>query len=356
MKTRRLIIAFLIIISQLISNVSPAYAFPPLPSPFWGLVTLDGVDVPLGTIVSARINGVQYATATVTGYYLGVTAYFALKVPGDDTATPGIIEGGIPGDTVVFYIGSYLADQSAPWVSGPNVRLDLTGTSFRTVIFDANGGTGTMSDQVANVPTALTLNSFTRAGYSFSGWNTNAGGTGTAYADGAIYDFSADITLYALWSALPMHTVTFNSNGGTGTMSAQTTNVPTALTTNAFTRLGYSFSGWNTAANGSGTAYADGASYAFSADATLYAQWSALPMRTVIFDNNGGTGTMVNQVANVPTALTLNSFTRLGYSFSGWNTAANGSGTAYADGASYAFSADAKIGRASCRERVSEYV
>ena len=48
------------------------------------------------------------------------------------------------------------------------------------------------------------------------------------------------------------HTVTFNSNGGTGTMSAQTANVPTALTANTFTRTGYTFSGWNTAAGGAG--------------------------------------------------------------------------------------------------------
>jgi uncharacterized repeat protein (TIGR02543 family) len=46
------------------------------------------------------------------------------------------------------------------------------------------------------------------------------------------------------------------------------------LTLNTFTRAGYTFSGWNTAANGSGTAYANGASYPFTADATLYAQWS----------------------------------------------------------------------------------
>ena len=73
------------------------------------------------------------------------------------------------------------------------------------------------------------------------------------------------------------HTVTFNANGGTGTMSTQTANVPTALTTNTFTRAGYTFSGWNTAADGSGTAYADGATYSFAADITLYAQWTALP-------------------------------------------------------------------------------
>ena len=187
--------------------------------------------------------------------------------------------------------------------------------------FNANGGTGTMSAQIANVPTALTANAFTRTGYTFSGWNTAAGGRGTAYANGATYSFAADITLYAQWSALPNHTVTFNANGGTGTMSTQIANVPTALTANAFTRTGYTFSGWNTAAGGGGTAYANGATYAFAADITLYAQWTALPNHTVTFNANGGTGTMSNQVANVPTALTVNAFTRTGYTFSGWNTA-----------------------------------
>jgi uncharacterized repeat protein (TIGR02543 family) len=43
---------------------------------------------------------------------------------------------------------------------------------------------------------------------------------------------------------------------------------------NTLTRTGYSFSGWNTLANGTGNAYGDGASYPFTADATLYAQWT----------------------------------------------------------------------------------
>ena len=72
---------------------------------------------------------------------------------------------------------------------------------------------------------------------------------------------------------LPSHTVTFDSNGGTGSMSNQIANVPTALTANAFTRLGFTFSGWNTVAAGGGTSYADGAIYPFAADVTLYAQW-----------------------------------------------------------------------------------
>src|SRR6185437_8802619 len=101
-------------------------------------------------------------------------------------------------------------------------------------------------------------------------------------------------------------------------------NAATALTTNAFTRTGYTFAGWNTAANGSGTAYADAASYPFTADATMYAQWTAIPTKTVTFNNNGGAGSMANEVNNVSTPLTSNSFTRAGYTFAGWNTAANG--------------------------------
>jgi uncharacterized repeat protein (TIGR02543 family) len=69
-------------------------------------------------------------------------------------------------------------------------------------------------------------------------------------------------------------TVTFNSNGGSGAMSDQSASSATALSANAFTRSGYTFAGWNTAANGSGTAYADGASYAFTSSTTLFAQWT----------------------------------------------------------------------------------
>ena len=72
------------------------------------------------------------------------------------------------------------------------------------------------------------------------------------------------------------YTVTFNANGGAGTMTVQEIEeeTATALTTNAFTRTGYTFSGWNTAAGGGGTSYANGANITLSADETLYAQWT----------------------------------------------------------------------------------
>ena len=51
------------------------------------------------------------------------------------------------------------------------------------------------------------------------------------------------------------------------------------MTTEHFTRAGFTFTGWNTAANGIGHGYADGATYPFAVDATLFAQWTAIPNR-----------------------------------------------------------------------------
>lgn len=73
------------------------------------------------------------------------------------------------------------------------------------------------------------------------------------------------------------YTVTFNANGGTGTMSIQTftENEAQALTRNAFTYEGYTFIGWNTMQNGCGASYNDGQSITATADMTLYAQWTS---------------------------------------------------------------------------------
>jgi uncharacterized repeat protein (TIGR02543 family) len=78
--------------------------------------------------------------------------------------------------------------------------------------------------------------------------------------------------------------VTFNANGGKGVIGPQSSPAPAALTSNGFTRTGFVFKGWNTAANGSGTGYANGATYSFTASTTLYAQCSAvkIPVKPAI--------------------------------------------------------------------------
>ena len=165
-----------------------------------------------------------------------------------------------------------------------------------------------MANEVASAPTALTANAFTRTGYNFTGWNTAADGTGSAYANGALYPFAASTTLYAQWSAVASsYTVTFNGNGATGgTMANEVASAPTALTANAFTRTGYNFTGWNTAADGTGSAYANGALYPFAASTTLYAQWSATSTYTVTKIQSGDAGTTPIASAAAMTVLPAN--------------------------------------------------
>jgi len=146
------------------------------------------------------------------------------------------------------------------------------------ITYDANGGTGTMSAQTveAGKAAALSANGFARDGYTFAGWNTAKDGKGTAYADKATVTPTADMTLYAQWQAVPAkHTITFDANGGKGTMDALVVDEGNSvvLTANAFKRDGYTFAGWNTAKDGKGTAYADKAQITPEDDMTLYAQW-----------------------------------------------------------------------------------
>ena len=145
-----------------------------------------------------------------------------------------------------------------------------------TITFNANGGTGEMAALMANpgYDKQLSSNTFTREGYTFTGWNTKADGKGTGYADGATVKFDADTTLYAQWTQNPV--ITFDANGGEGNMGAQTVNPneATALTANTFTRADYDFAGWNTKPDGTGTKYDDKASVTISENTTLYAQWT----------------------------------------------------------------------------------
>ena len=102
--------------------------------------------------------------------------------------------------------------------------------------------------------------------YTFTGWSPEV----VAAEEDATYtaQYSA--------SARVFYTITFNANGGEGSMEPQRfeVGVDTALNTNAFTREGYKFIGWNTAADGSGATYADeGAILELTGDMTLYAQW-----------------------------------------------------------------------------------
>ncbi len=100
----------------------------------------------------------------------------------------------ISGNTYFFQIEAI----GANGISYGEVLIFSTGYS---VTFLANGGSGTMASQSAISATALTANAFTKSSSTFAGWSLTSGGS-LAYADGASYDFTANITLYALWNTV----------------------------------------------------------------------------------------------------------------------------------------------------------
>ncbi len=136
------------------------------------------------------------------------------------------------------------------------------------------------------------------------------------------------------------YAVKFDGNGAnSGSMADQsmTYGSGSALNANAFQRKGYTFKGWNTKADGSGTTLADKADGSAltetdGAVVILYAKWSANKY-TITFNGNGSTSGSMKKLSNLKYGktytLTKNSFKKKGYTFKGWNTKKDGSGKTY---------------------------
>jgi len=208
-----------------------------------------------------------------------------------------------------------------------------------TLTYDAQGGSGKPGDQTGNAASNVTVSSTvpTRDGYTFTGWDTLADGSGTDYSGGDTYTLpnSGTDTLYAQWQINTV-TLTYDAQGGSGKPGDQTGNAASNVTVSSTvpTRDGYTFTGWDTAANGSGTDYAGGATYTLpnSGTDTLYAQWTPVVVTattvTLTYDPQGGSGEPGDQTGNAASTVTVPTTvpTRRVYRFTGWNTAADGSG------------------------------
>ena len=194
--------------------------------------------------------------------------------------------------------------------------------------YDANGGEGTIDSTTGAAGESVTVaeNVFTRNNYTFTGWNTQADGKGTAYKPGDSFTLTdKDTVLYAQWSenAPAQVNVSYDANGGTGTMESITGDVGSEIVIgqNGFARSGYTFTGWNTQADGKGTAYKPGDSFTLTdKDTVLYAQWNKLV--TVSFDLCGHGGANISSQtfvsgnkASEPTAPKED-----GWVFGGWYT------------------------------------
>ena len=202
-----------------------------------------------------------------------------------------------------------------------------------TVAYNGNGNTGGIVPadgnayvQGASVTVKANIGALVRTGYTFAGWNTAVDGSGASYAGGEIFNIGmANVMLYAKWTQNIGYTVIYDGNGNTtGTVPTDAnvygpnSSVTVKTNTGNLVKSGFTFAGWNTSADGSGTSYAGGATFTMgTANITLYAKWT-IGIYTVKFNSNGGSAVdsqnvTYNTTANAPTPPTQN-----GFIFSGW--------------------------------------
>ncbi|MEY2370740.1 InlB B-repeat-containing protein [Lysinibacillus capsici] len=224
--------------------------------------------------------------------------------------------------------------------------------NYYNIIYDANGATGGSVPQDdgkyeenALVTVKVNSDNLVKTGYTFKGWNTQADGKGTAYAVDDTFPMGTEnIILYAEWVANQTYTVKYDANGATSGIVPQNSplyeeNEKVMVQGNSgnLVRTGYTFKGWNTQADGKGISYAENATFQMGkADVILYAQWTANPTYTVIYNANGATSgtvpkdsTLYEENETVMVQGNSGNLVRTGYTFAGWNTVQDGKGIAY---------------------------
>ena len=169
-----------------------------------------------------------------------------------------------------------------------------------TLTYDPQGGSGEPDDQTGDESSDVTLSAMipTLPGYTFTGWNTVADGTGTTYTGGNTYTLpnSGTDTLYAQWTpvassetpdttiptenTIPTETtvpsgsvgLVYDAQGGTGAPEDETGGASSDVSVSSTepTREGYTFFGWNTEPDGSGTTYTAEDIFQYSKMAILF--------------------------------------------------------------------------------------
>ena len=193
-------------------------------------------------------------------------------------------------------------------------RQGLSGTCLPTMAYNGNGSTGgtapldgtTPYTSSSTVSVVGNTGALTKTGSVFAGWNTKANGTGTSYAAGDSFTITAPVMLFAQWTSTSSQTISYQSNGGSGSISSQTGSTGSSITLSSglsFTRTGYTLSRWDTSAAGTGTSYSLGQSITIPAGGlTLWAVWMAASSTTsTTTPSNSSTTTTPSSASTTPT-------------------------------------------------------
>jgi uncharacterized repeat protein (TIGR02543 family) len=311
-----------------------------------------------GTLTLSNINTYTGTTA-VSGGTLLVNSPGSLHASSAVSVANGATLGGsgtINGTVSVTAGGTILLGASSATLTlakSTAPTYNSSGSTYTTLKILASASTldkvsasATTGNSVANVN--LVIDTTGLSGNVSSTTIYSAGGAitvpfhsvtvigNTAYTATPDYDTSGQIKLALTSSGPTTYTVAYNNNGGTGSQSDSSSPYSsgatvTVLGPNNLAKTGYTFAGWNTQANGSGTAYNyNGSTFSPSSftilqNTTLYAQWTANTY-TVTFDGNGGDtpSPTSKSVTYASTYGTLATVTRTGYTFNGWFTATSG--------------------------------
>lgn len=173
--------------------------------------------------------------------------------------------------------------QPANWPVPAAVSVTTPAPTSYTVSYDANtGDSGSAPSPTTGAGSQTVLgntSSMAKAGYTFSGWNTAANGSGATYAAGSSIIPVGNVTLYALWVLAPAtFTLAYDPNTASSGLAPTSTSgsgsVALAPSAGTLSKPGFTFAGWNTAADGSGTSYQPGAALNLTSNVTLYAMWT----------------------------------------------------------------------------------
>jgi uncharacterized repeat protein (TIGR02543 family) len=339
-----------------------------------GTININGsTTTPSGTytLTYANPNGIGTPPAPTTTYLAGTPVPILgqggfsrpgfITFSGWNTLANGTGTTIQPGSTLTLTDNTTLYAQFAGSPPIPSTTYTLTYNRN-----SSQGGTGTAPTAISYsggsaVPISDNTN-FGATGKTFGGWNTSSNGTGTYYPFGSTLTMPyANTILYAQWynPSGTSYSVIYNGNGNTGgtappTVSTYKQYQGISISSNSGSLINGSltFNGWNTAANGSGTAYPV-TSNGFTmpaANVTLYAQWvNTSTNYTLTYDGMGNTGgTVPAPPTSYPSGagvavLGQSSLTRTGYNFLGWNTAANGTGSIYQTGSSVVMNANTTL-------------
>ena len=332
---------------SLASNTSNGLTFPNnnmSSGNYYFCIPITGINSSSKQITVTLKHGYSSAKATYKYVYIDGRTSFEDGNTGGSSGT-GVTDAA-NADTEISFTKSSLGNTSGHLIIGRGGSdfTQIYGVTVTTpnnatcyyVTYNGNGADGGfMTDETAHGSgdnVAILANTYTREGYTFTGWKT-APSSGTSYSpEGTITAISSDITLYAQWSKGTRYAVTYNGNGATSgsvpvdasSPYASGANVTVLDNSGSLALDNYTFDGWATANDGTGTSYAaDGTISGISADVELFAKWK----QTVTLAT-GSQGSGDNETPTVYlNGATLNGFnahTATGYTLNGYYTAATG--------------------------------